>query len=84
MLTNVYVDGFNLYYTAVKDTLNKWLVIADLCRRLLPQNTVNHIYYSTRHVSSLGRTTRKFTIDNRSTFGRSERFPISRLSTADF
>ncbi len=29
--TFVYVDGFNLYYRAVKDTPYKWLNIKRLC-----------------------------------------------------
>jgi uncharacterized LabA/DUF88 family protein len=46
--TNVYVDGFNLYYGAVKGTSYRWLDIAALCRRLLPAGvTINRIRYFT-------------------------------------
>jgi hypothetical protein len=48
--TNVYVDGFNLYYGAVKDTPYKWLDIHKLCTVLLPQNTIHRIRYFTAPV----------------------------------
>ena len=41
--TNVYIDGFNLYYGAVKDTPYKWLDLAAFCGRLLPKHDVRHI-----------------------------------------
>jgi uncharacterized LabA/DUF88 family protein len=47
----VYVDGFNLYYRAVKNTPYRWLDIAELCRRLLPRNDVVKIKYFTARVS---------------------------------
>ena len=31
MKTNIYIDGFNLYYGCVKDTPYKWLDLAKLC-----------------------------------------------------
>ena len=34
--TWVYVDGFNLYYGAVKGTPYKWLNLVELAKRLLP------------------------------------------------
>ncbi|MCY4109159.1 MAG: NYN domain-containing protein [Chloroflexi bacterium] len=52
MRTNVYVDGFNLYYGAVKDTPYKWLDLAQLCRLLLPGNQINRIRYFTALVKS--------------------------------
>ncbi len=45
--THVYVDGFNLYYGAVYDTPYKWLNIVELCRRLLPRNTIERVHYFT-------------------------------------
>ena len=33
MITNIYVDGFNLYYRALKDTLSNGLTCADLPKR---------------------------------------------------
>jgi hypothetical protein len=47
---NVYVDGFNLYYGAVKGTPFKWLDIAALCRLLLPGDTINRIRYFTARI----------------------------------
>ncbi|MGQ0569072.1 MAG: hypothetical protein ACT4P5_06000 [Armatimonadota bacterium] len=43
MRTNVYVDGFNLYYGCLKDTPCKWLDLARFCRLALPQNAINRI-----------------------------------------
>ncbi len=50
----VYVDGFNLYYGAVKDTPYKWLDIGRLCELLLPEYSVGHIKYFTARVSARG------------------------------
>ena len=47
MRTNVNVDGFNLYYGAVKGTAYKWLDIGKLCRLLLPKHNINRIRYFT-------------------------------------
>jgi hypothetical protein len=33
---NVYIDGFTLYYGALKGTPYKWLDLVRLCRALLP------------------------------------------------
>jgi hypothetical protein len=50
--TWVYVDGFNLYYGAVKATHFKWLNLVELSRRLLPStHTVEKIKYFTARVS---------------------------------
>jgi hypothetical protein len=51
MLTNVYVDGFNLYYGAVKGTPFKWLDIARMCRLLLPNDRIVQIKYFTALVN---------------------------------
>ena len=40
--TNVYVDGFNLYYGCLKGTRYKWLNVAELCRRSLPRRYKLH------------------------------------------
>lgn len=45
MKTIVYVDGFNLYYGAVKGTPYKWLDILALCKFLLPKNEILQIKY---------------------------------------
>lgn len=41
MRTNVYIDGFNLYYGAVKGTPYKWLDVAALSAKLFPRNQIN-------------------------------------------
>ncbi len=40
MATIVYIDGFNLYYGAVKDTSYKWLNLEGMCQRLLPKDKI--------------------------------------------
>ncbi len=51
MKTIVYVDAFNLYYGAIKDTSYKWLDISMLCREMLrPENVIVGIKYFTARV----------------------------------
>jgi uncharacterized LabA/DUF88 family protein len=52
--TIVYIDGFNLFYGALKGRGAgvKWLDLAELCRRLLPQNDIQLIRYFTARVSA--------------------------------
>ncbi len=46
--TYVYVDGFNLYYGALKDTPHKWLNLMALCREVLqPHHEIAKIRYFT-------------------------------------
>jgi uncharacterized LabA/DUF88 family protein len=45
--TNVYVDGFNLYYGCLKGTPYRWLDIHALCTKLLPKSSINRIRYFT-------------------------------------
>jgi len=52
MRTIVYVDGFNLYYGAVKGTPYKWLDILKLCQLLLPKNQIVKIKYFTALVTA--------------------------------
>ena len=52
MKTVVYVDGFNLYYGAVKGTAFKWLNIMALCKHLLPKNEIIKIKYFTAPVTA--------------------------------
>ena len=47
MKTNLYIDGFNLYYRAVRGTPFKWLNLRKLAETLFPQDTINGIYYFT-------------------------------------
>lgn len=52
MRTNVYVDGFNLYYGCLKETPYRWLDLAQFCRFALPKNAINHIRYFTARVQA--------------------------------
>lgn len=52
MATTVYIDGFNLYYGALRDTPYKWLDLEALCRRLLPKDDVNRIRYFTARITA--------------------------------
>jgi uncharacterized LabA/DUF88 family protein len=52
MKTFVYVDGFNLYYGAVKGTPYKWLNLSTLCKLLLPGHDIVSIKYYTAQVSA--------------------------------
>lgn len=51
-IVNVYIDGFNLYYGALKRTPYKWLDLGRLVQAMLPSDTVQEIYYFTARVSS--------------------------------
>lgn len=52
MRTVVYVDGFNLYYRALKNTRHKWLNLQALCEAALPKTCqVTAINYYTARVS---------------------------------
>jgi uncharacterized LabA/DUF88 family protein len=50
--TNIYVDGFNLYYGAVKGTPHKWLDLAALAGKLFSRNQINRIRYFTAIVDA--------------------------------
>jgi uncharacterized LabA/DUF88 family protein len=51
MRTTIYVDGFNLYYRALKDTPYRWLDLLALSRQLLhQQNVITRIRYFTSRV----------------------------------
>ncbi len=52
MNTFVYIDGFNLFYGAIKDTAYKWLDISKLCAYLLPKSDIKKIKYFTARISS--------------------------------
>jgi len=49
--THVYVDGFNLYYGALRSTGFKWLDLAAMCRLLLPAHDILRIAYFTARVN---------------------------------
>ena len=50
MKTNFYIDGFNLYYRALRDTPFKWLDLRKLAETLFPRDTVNQICYFTAKI----------------------------------
>lgn len=50
--TIVYVDGFNLYYGALKRTPYRWLDPRQLCRVMLPNDNIVAINYYTALVSA--------------------------------
>jgi hypothetical protein len=53
MRVYVYVDGFNLYYRALKGTPHKWLDLPKLAARLLrPGDTVELVRYFTARVKA--------------------------------
>ena len=52
MKTNVYVDGFNLYYGCLKGTPYRWLDLAQLCQVLLPSHQIHRIRYFTALVQA--------------------------------
>ena len=47
LLTNVYIDGFNLYYRALKDTPFRWPDLWKLAEILFPQDAINRVCYFT-------------------------------------
>lgn len=50
--TNVYIDGFNLYYGSLKRTPYKWLDIGKLCQVMLPTHIIQTIKFFTANVSA--------------------------------
>jgi NYN domain len=52
--TIVYIDGFNLYYRALKSKPQfKWLNVLELSKHvLLPSNHITKVWYFTAHVSA--------------------------------
>ena len=83
MKANVYVDGFNLYYGAVKGTPYRWLDIAAMCRLLLPHDQINQIKYFTALINPRPQTRINPPV-SRPTCVPCARFPISPSSWATF
>ncbi len=50
--THVFIDGFNLYYGAVRGTPYKWLDVSKMCGLLLPAHKIAKIRYFTAKVKS--------------------------------
>ena len=53
VITNVYLDGFNLYYGCLKGQPHKWLDLEAMCARLLPKNEIKRIRYFTARVTDV-------------------------------
>lgn len=53
MRTFFYIDGFNFYYSAVKNTPLRWLNFQSLFQRVFPKNEITFIKYFTAKVSNL-------------------------------
>jgi hypothetical protein len=47
---NVYVDGFSLYYAALKRTPYKWLDLRKLSPFMLPNDRIHRIRYFTANL----------------------------------
>ena len=47
LITSVYVDGFNVYYRAVRGTRFKWLDLRKLAENLFPKDDVKQVLYFT-------------------------------------
>lgn len=76
----VYVDGFNLYYGALKRTPYKWLNIMTLCNFLLPKNRIVGIKYFTALVTARPNDPTN-PPGSRSICAHCEPFPISKSYT---
>ena len=50
LLTDVFIDGMNLYNGALKGTAYKWLDIRHLVETVLPEHSIGRIYYFTAPV----------------------------------
>ena len=53
MRTTIYIDGFNLYYRALRNSPYKWLNLEAMSRHLLrPTSTITCIKYFTARVTA--------------------------------
>ena len=52
MKTNVYIDGFNLFYGLLKRSQHKWLNLETLFDAALPNNEIQRIRYFTARVEA--------------------------------
>lgn len=50
--TTVYMDGFNLYYSALRGSPYEWLDVEAISRRLLPKDDINQIRYFTAWITA--------------------------------
>jgi uncharacterized LabA/DUF88 family protein len=70
--TNVYIDGFNFYYGAVKDTPHKWLDFEKFIGFLRPGDDILRIYYFTALVTGARRARQQTFLSALSTRPRME------------
>ena len=59
--SNIYVDGFNLYYGALRATPHKWLDLERYFRLLRQADDIQNIHYFTARVRSEPQQTRQST-----------------------
>lgn len=53
MRTNIYIDGFNLYYGCLKGTSLRWLDVRKFCEQIVgAKHTLNRIRYFTARVKA--------------------------------
>jgi NYN domain-containing protein len=52
VITNLYVDGFNLFYGALRRSPYRWLDLGALARVLLPQDEIHRIRYFTARITN--------------------------------
>ena len=52
MITNVYIDGFNLYYRALKDTPFRSLDLRKLAETVFPQDDIHRVCYFTARLDA--------------------------------
>ena len=52
LITNLYIDGFNLYYRALKDTPFRWLDLRKLAKTLFPNDSINRVCYFTARLNA--------------------------------
>jgi uncharacterized LabA/DUF88 family protein len=79
----VYIDGFNLYYRALKNTPNKWLNLEALCNAVLPSGrTIVGINYYTARIS--GRVDPKAPARQHAYLRAIQTLPLVKIHTARF
>ncbi len=52
VVTNVYIDGMNLFYGCLKGTPYKWLDLVALSKVLMPRDSIQTVRYFTARVSN--------------------------------
>lgn len=59
----VYIDGFNFYYGALKNTSNKWLDLETCFKRIRQDDDIQKIYYFTAKVDGAAFSRQKVYLD---------------------